>query len=147
MAKRGRSEGSIYQRRDGRWASAVDLGFIDGRRVRKSFYAATRKAVAIKLADALGRHQKGVNVNTDDALTVAAHLNTWLATASVRPKTKRQYEQVVRLYLKPAIGPAKLARLTPDQVRAMVASLRAAACRRGRPHSHATSCGSRSLRR
>jgi integrase len=123
MARRGRNEGSIYERADGRWAASVDLGFIDGRRVRKTFYAATRKAVASKLATALGRQQRGAVVKTNDQLTVETYLDRWLANVSVRAKTKRQYEQIVRLYLKPAIGPVRLARLEPDQVRSLVLGL------------------------
>jgi len=121
--QRGNSEGSIYKRQDGRWAASVDLGFIDGKRVRKAFYGATRKAVSAKLTTALGRQQRGAVVNTNDQISVGAYLDRWLATVSVRPKTKRQYEQVVRLYLKPAIGPVRLARLEPDQVRALVRGL------------------------
>lgn len=119
MSRRGKSEGSIYQRGDGRWTACVDLGFIDGRRVRKSYYGDTRKAVADKLAKALGKQQSGANINTDDVVTVGSYLDTWLSTVSVRPKTRRQYEQVVRLYLKPAIGPVRLSRLDASQVRAM----------------------------
>jgi integrase len=123
VKRRGKSEGSIYQRRDGRWVASVDLGFIDGRRVRKTFYGATRKAVAGKLTTALGRQQRGAVVNTNDQLSVDTYLDRWLGNVSVRAKTKRQYEQVVRLYLKPAIGPVRLARLEPDQVRALVLGL------------------------
>jgi integrase len=123
VSRRGKSEGSIYERGDGRWAASVDLGFIDGRRVRKTFYGATRKAVAGKLADALGRQQRGAVVKTNDQLSVETYLDRWLENVSVRAKTKRQYEQVVRLYLKPAIGPVRLARLDPDQVRSLVLGL------------------------
>lgn len=121
--RRGKSEGSIYERGDGRWAACVDLGFIDGKRVRKTFYGATRKSVAGKLTDALGKQQRGAVVKTNDQLSVDTYLDRWLANVSVRPKTKRQYEQVVRLYLKPAIGPVRLARLDPDQVRSLVLGL------------------------
>ena len=37
MTKRGAHEGSIYQRQDGRWAASVHLGYIDGKRQRKTF--------------------------------------------------------------------------------------------------------------
>ncbi len=121
--RRGRGEGNILQRADGRWMARIDLGFIDGRRIRKQFYATTRKLVAKKLNDAIGRHERGAVVATNEHLTVSTFLDQWLSTASVRPKTKRQYAQVVRLYLKPAIGPVRLARLTPDHVRALVLGL------------------------
>jgi integrase len=121
--RRGKGEGTIYQRDDGRWTASVDLGFIDGKRVRKSFYGTTRKAVSGKLKRALGRQEAGGLVRTDDVVTVGTYLDRWLASVSVRPKTKRQYEQIVRLYLKPAIGPVRLTQLDPDQVRALVRGL------------------------
>jgi hypothetical protein len=39
MARRGQGEGSIYQRKDGRWAAAITLE----NRKRKTFYGDTRK--------------------------------------------------------------------------------------------------------
>ncbi len=42
MSRRGNSEGSIYQRQDGRWVSAIDLGYRDGKRYRKSIYCGFR---------------------------------------------------------------------------------------------------------
>jgi integrase len=45
--KRGRGEGSIYERNDGRWAAAIDLGFEDDRRVRKTIYGATRRQIPL----------------------------------------------------------------------------------------------------
>ena len=44
--RRGRGEGSVSQRRDGRWMARVDLGRgLSGRRRRKYVYAATQAAV------------------------------------------------------------------------------------------------------
>jgi hypothetical protein len=31
MAKRGQNEGTIYKRKDGRWASVINLGFQGGK--------------------------------------------------------------------------------------------------------------------
>lgn len=124
MAKRrGKREGSIYLRQDGRWAAEIDLGFLDGKRLRKSFYGRTREDVRRKLNVALGKHEQGGLVDTDDTITVDRHLANWLRGISVRTKTRRQYEQVVRLYLLPSIGPIRLNKLEPDHVRALVRGL------------------------
>lgn len=123
MGRRGKGEGSIYQRKDGRWTGSIDLGFVDGRRARKSFYGATREAVRKRLNVALGKHEQGGLVHTDDTISVETHLDNWLKGIGVRPKTRRQYEQVVRLYLKPSVGPIRLNKLEADQVRAMVRGL------------------------
>ena len=52
MKRRGHGEGSLYQRSDGRWAATLDLGWQGGKRVRKSYYAPTRKEVVEKLTAA-----------------------------------------------------------------------------------------------
>ena len=49
--RRGNNEGSIYQRKDGRWCGAVTVGYkTDGKPVRKTAYGSTRQEVAKKVA-------------------------------------------------------------------------------------------------
>lgn len=50
--RRGRGEGSITHRPDGRWMARVDLGVQDGKRRYKALYGKTRKDVAGKLTNA-----------------------------------------------------------------------------------------------
>jgi integrase len=47
--KRGQREGSIYKRKDDRWAAAINLGYVNGKLIRKTFYGATREEVKEKL--------------------------------------------------------------------------------------------------
>src|SRR5205814_2159867 len=56
MARRGHGEGSIYQRKDGRWAAALTLE----NHKRKTFYGETRKEVQHKLNAALHEQKQGV---------------------------------------------------------------------------------------
>src|SRR5215472_12078003 len=50
--KRGQNEGSIFQREsDGRWCGVLNLGWENGRRKRKYFYATTAAEVQQKLLD------------------------------------------------------------------------------------------------
>jgi hypothetical protein len=60
--KRGQNEGSIFKRADSRWEARLNLGWHDGKRVRKSFYAATREEAARLFADAKAQHDKGLPV-------------------------------------------------------------------------------------
>jgi integrase len=53
MPRRGRGEGSITKRADGRWMARVDLGWRDGRRRYKSVYGRTRRQASDKLTKAL----------------------------------------------------------------------------------------------
>jgi integrase len=119
--RRGRHEGTIFQRNDGRWTAALDLGWEQGRRQRKHFYGATRAEVRDKLTRALGEVQRGGVVDADERITVAAYLDHWLTTLSVRRKTARSYQQFVALHLKPALGRIRLTKLTPAHVRTLLA--------------------------
>jgi len=48
--RRGSGEGGVYQRAsDGRWVGVVDLGWIDGKRRRRTVYGATRAEAVAKL--------------------------------------------------------------------------------------------------
>jgi integrase len=125
MAKRGQNEGSIYQRKDGRWVSSLNLGIVNGKRRRKDFYGDTRKEVQEQLTRALADLQKGLPV-IQEKQTVKQYLNRWLEDVvkrTTRPKTHQSYEQVVSLYILPAIGEVKLAKLNPQQVRTMLNAL------------------------
>ncbi len=121
-SRRGNAEGSIYQRKDGRWAASVDLGYVGGRRRRKAFYGATRREVAEKLTVALRARQQGLPI-LSERQTTGAFLESWLrdtAAQKVRPKSLMRYEGIVRLYLLPALGHIPLAKLSPSHVQKMM---------------------------
>jgi integrase len=119
--RRGGGEGTIFQRQDGRWTGALDLGWEQGRRRRKCFYGSTRDEVRKKLTHALSEVQRGGSVDLDERVTVGQHLDHWLDTVSVRRKTARSYQQFVTLHLKPGLGQIRLTKLTPGQVRTLLA--------------------------
>jgi integrase len=81
--RRGHGEGSIYRRSDGRWCSVVDLGYINGKRVRKTVYGKTRKEVADKLPALLTAQKQGVALPTSQT-KVSEFLARWLEEA-VKP--------------------------------------------------------------
>ena len=124
MTRRAPHEGTIRRRGDGRWESAVHLGYRDGKRIRKSFYGKTRREVQQKLVVALRDLQRGV-APTDDRRTTGQLLDRWLedvAKATVRPRTFVSYSQTVRLHLRPTLGRAPLSKLSPQQVQALLNS-------------------------
>jgi hypothetical protein len=49
--RRGRGEGSVYQRADGRWCATVSAGYAtNGRRRRKTMFGETKQQVQEELA-------------------------------------------------------------------------------------------------
>ncbi|TMC54240.1 MAG: site-specific integrase [Chloroflexi bacterium] len=115
---RGANEGTIVQRKDGRWAAAISVG---GRR-RKWFYGSTREEVHRKLTAAL--HAANTTGLADArGLTVGEFLKQWLsevAEPSIRPMTYRGYEVNVRLHINPVLGTIPLERLEPLHVQSLV---------------------------
>ena len=79
--RRGRGEGSIYERPDGRWTAVISVGFRRGKRVRKHIYGATKGEVRDKLAKALANLQDGVEPPPAKQ-TLRQFLEHWLETTA-----------------------------------------------------------------
>ncbi|TWF81877.1 site-specific recombinase XerD [Pseudonocardia hierapolitana] len=119
-------EGSVYQRKDGRWVAAAYVPVVGGSVRRQALYAKTRAEASKKLRELLDRAEKHIPV-APTSLTVAGYLDEWLihVRQHVRATTWEAYERNVRLYLIPRIGRKKLTRLTVRDVRLMIDALRA----------------------
>jgi len=116
--RRGSGEGSIYRRKDGRWAASLRLP--GGR--RKTFYGRTRQEVTAKLHQALRAREEGLPLERGRT-TVGDWLRRWLeevARPRLRPSTYRSYADIVRLHLLPSLGNLRLARLSPLEVQALL---------------------------
>ena len=116
--RRGSGEGAIYQKADGRWCAAVDLGVVDGKRARKYVYGKTRKEVADKLKQLHVQQEQGVTLHSSDRQTVAGHLAYYLAHVvkpKNRPSTHETYTTLVAGHIAPAIGHIKLRQLTAQR--------------------------------
>src|SRR2546430_1297727 len=119
MARRGRGEGTVYRRADGRWEAAFGFG---GRRQR--YVARSQRDVRIKLLAARRALEQGI-VLSGSSQRVEEYLTRWLEDSvrpSVRWTTHRAYSLCMRR-LFPLIGHLRLAALTPQAVQAAYAAL------------------------
>ena len=118
MARRGHGEGSIYLRKDGRWAATITL---EGYK-RKTYYGKTRREVQEQLKVALREQQQGTLI-TAPQQTVEQFLRQWLEghKSTVRIRTYERYEEMVRLHLVPVLGRIPLQKLSPQHVRMLYA--------------------------
>jgi integrase len=110
--RRGRGEGSILQRADGRWMARVDLGWKDGKRRSKAVYGRTRRAAADALQDALRGAQEGTLV-ADERQTMPEFLTRWLqdvARTRVRPRTFVGYQAAIDQHISPHLDRVRLER-------------------------------------
>jgi integrase len=118
MSKRGHNEGSIYKRDDGRWVACITVGYLNGKRQRKSFYGETRNEVQKQLATALRSQQQNLPM-ASDRQTVGQYLHHWLVDshkATIRAKTFATYSYIVNSHLIPGLGRIVLSRLSPQQL-------------------------------
>jgi len=138
MAKQRRHQGTgaVYQRDDGKWCAAVELGHdATGKRRRKVVVART-KADAVAKLKAVQRQLDTTGSVPTGVSTVEAYLTRWLADqAAVRlkPRGLQGYRTTVTQHLIPHIGRHRLDQLTAQHVLALHTALRAQqAARTGR---------------
>jgi len=118
--RRGRGEGSIYKRGDGRWVAILASGEVDittGRKKRKYIYAESKTEVLHLLEDHKAK-LKAKRVESHDKRLLCDYLDSWLETKklSVEKRTQESYESHVRVHIKPNLGSIKLQDLTSQNV-------------------------------
>src|SRR6266487_654343 len=119
MARRGHGEGSIYQRKDGRWVASITLEH----RKRKYFYGDTRREVQEKLKMALHEQQQGM-LATGSQQLLKVYLENWLERVyrpTVRPNTYKQFRSIVYHHLIPAFGHIAVQKLRAEKIQAYYA--------------------------
>ncbi len=118
--KRGNGEGTIYQRKDGRWCGMATVGHDSktGKPKRRAVYGKTRREAGEKLAKLTTSISEG-QYNDCGNITVQQYLDDWLknyAINALRPKTYWSYEMVIRLHIVPQIGKIRLKDLGTDRI-------------------------------
>ena len=117
MGKRGNGEGSVYQRKDGRWVGQYLVYLSSGPKYRY-IYAKTRKLAAEKLTKAMADRDGGF-VFDDENLTLSDFLDIWLSECvkdTIRASTFERYKGIADLHISPALGRLRLKALTPAHI-------------------------------
>jgi integrase len=113
-------EGSVYQRRDGRWVCEITLEDHS----RKQYYFKTEKQALEKRRTALNELAQGI-LAIGPQQTLKQFLEYWLEDVykeSVRLTTFRNARIIVHKHLIPGLGHIKLQKLTTQQVQSFYAS-------------------------
>lgn len=122
--RRGRGEGSVFERADGTWQGAVTIGYDEnGKQRRKTVYGKTQAEVLVKVAEV--KQQLSLGTLTKSALTVKLYLEKWLAekVRTVKPRTHESYKYCAEKYLNPRLGRTKLDKLTPLQAQSALSEI------------------------
>jgi integrase len=122
--RRSQGEGSLTQRKDGRWQGALQG---DGR--RRTVYGATRQEAAQKL-EALKRQSAATGMLANPGRrTVGDLLAAWLEAKSPiwKPSTLESYTKVCAHDIQPTLGRLPIARVTPERIARLCGALQAEA--------------------
>ncbi|WP_046469412.1 tyrosine-type recombinase/integrase [Allosalinactinospora lopnorensis] len=133
--KRANGDGSVWQRKDGRYAYAGYVLTTDGTYKRVQGYGRDRDNARAKLNKLLADSEQGIPVASEN-WTVEQFLSYWLehiVRAERRPKTVQGYEGVIRRHLVPSLGRKRLGKLTARDVRTFITRIRqeCQCCRNG----------------
>jgi integrase len=121
MSNRSPGEGSIVQRRDGRWQASLQ---VNG--TRRTVYGKTEKEVRGKLRTLQRQADKNGTLPGTGRRTVSELVDAWLTSApNLKVTTVNQYRWFYDTYARAPLGDVRLDRVTPDKLQRLYASLTA----------------------
>lgn len=117
--RRGNGEGTVYQRKDGRWMAQVTVGLtLEGKSKRKTFYGSTRKEAVGKMAEVLHEIKAGSYIEPS-IMTLGLWVEKWLEAykkPTIRVTTYEGYQITAKTHIVPLLGMVKLKDLQPSML-------------------------------
>ena len=146
--RRGRGDGTIRERSDGRWEGRIELGCgPTGKRRQKPVYGHTRREVVAKMRVEQQRLDSGLPP-TNGRRRVSDFLQWWsdkVLPGTVSAGSEATYRRLLRLYVIPSLGRLRLAELAPAHVTEMMRSMEAGDLSKGRPLAPQTQSSARKV--
>jgi integrase len=126
--RRGRGEGSVFQRSDGVWTSTITIGYDEsGKRKRRTIYGNSKAAVLEKLTQL--KHAASTGTLADPTrLTIREFLERWLEDVqrpNIRASTHARYVSLMATHITPHVGGVRLAKVQPLTIQGLYAKLTA----------------------
>lgn len=126
MAKKANHEGSVYERKDGRWEAVLTYRNEAGELKRRRSYHRSREEADRALTKMKADRDGGVAMSGDNP-TLYEYLVAWLrdsVAVSVDPKTLEGYEIACRVHILPTLGHVRLKDLKARQIQTLYAKKR-----------------------
>lgn len=128
--RRGKNEGSVYRRKDGKWVGQVTVGYHPdtGKPIRKYTYANTREEAAHWIALTLVSETSKAVPSLVSELLLKDFLHRWLTTFKtyeVCSRTMELYYSCERLHIVLALGDIPVAELTASRIQTFLYYLQA----------------------
>ena len=111
--RRSQGEGSVFQRKDGRWVMQIWLGD-----KYKQVYVKSEKEGIKKLREAQRELEQGI-LPTGPDQTLKQYIEYWLEEVhkpTIRLSSYVKYRKIINSYIIPILGDMKLQKLTPQHI-------------------------------
>jgi integrase len=119
MSKKSPGEGTIFQRRDGRWQVSLQ---VNG--VRRTAYGKTQREARTKLRNLQRQADADGGLTDGGRRTVADLIAAWLTSASnLKATTTDQYRLFFDTYARATLGDVRIEKVTPDALQRLYANL------------------------
>ncbi len=120
MARRKHGEGTVFQRKDGRWVAQVRLD--NGKQKQRYFKPDQEKEAHKALRKMLHEKEQGT-LATGPNQTLKAYLEQWLEQryklGIIRASTYSMHQMRIHKHIVPLLGHIQLQKLTPQQLQAL----------------------------
>jgi integrase len=120
MARRKQGEGTVFQRKDGRYVAQIRLE--NGK--KKQRYCKTEKEANVALRNMLQEKELGT-LPIGPNQTLKVYLQEWVEQAyklsAIRTGTYYMYSSLIRKHIVPMLGHIQLQKLTPQQIQTFYA--------------------------
>lgn len=122
MSRKSYGDGSIFQRKDGRWVATIPDFNKTGK--RKAFYGATKKEALAARKEAMVQVARNEYVSSSRQ-RVGEYLQYWLEvhTPTIGVTSAQNYDSFFRIHCIPILGHHLLQKLTVDHIQKMVDQL------------------------
>jgi integrase len=100
----------------------LSLGWENGKRKRKSYFAQTAAEVRDQLLKERSDHARGLPVAIERQ-TVAQYIDHWLEhtlKAKAKPRSHESFSTIARLHIKPSLGRIQLHKLAPQHIQKLL---------------------------
>ncbi len=128
QTRRGNKEGTIYQRKNGKWCGQVLVGYNElGKPIRKTFYGVTREEVAFKVSEATCQVFSGTLPKAEKKkITLKKMLTDFLWTfkkPTVSDVTFEWYLGIANTHILPTLGHMAALEVTPYLIQTLLNKL------------------------
>jgi integrase len=125
MGRELKNEGKPRRRADGTWVQWLNLGYCDGKRIRKKVESKDRAEVIKRVAELRRKQAAGINIR-ERPKTLADYAHYCFDDVFVldqEPSTIESYRGVLDRYILPALGKLAVDAITTPQIQKQITSL------------------------